>query len=52
MVKEMKKEIYDLVAVRKHYLKEFENFESVRYLVARKLQNLGNKISNHGNHDE
>lgn len=51
MVNEMKKEISDLVAVRRHYLEEFSNFESVRYLIAKKLQNLGHRIANHDNHN-
>ncbi|HPT13462.1 MAG TPA: hypothetical protein PK796_01635 [Bacteroidales bacterium] len=52
MVQEMKREIHDLVAVRRHYLEEFSNFESVRYLIARKLQHIGSRITNHDNHNE
>lgn len=52
MVMEMKKEICDLVAIRRHYLEEFHNYESVRYLIAKKLQGFRNKIKDSGQEHE
>jgi len=45
MVAEMGKELSDLVLVRRMYVREFTNYESIRLKILHKLQSLSFRIS-------